>query len=250
MAILRMSRQTRAGLFRAILFGGVRSLDSIIVPRSPQPKTSPGYFARASGNRSHGRSVQLCDVGTKRVAPFSTRNESTMRMNPSNGTSSEPRAKPACSFFRSRQRAVARWQDHAAYRDAARDEFSTLLHEIGHEMLHRGERCTLTTKTVRETEAEAVSFVVCQAIGLENGSPAADYIQIWNVAFHRASGNLVPRPIPTTSMRSVNSFLCHCDQGARLQKPRAAIDLPGSWGPYQLHVSFKFSNFSPSYCRP
>jgi hypothetical protein len=60
------------------------------------------------------------------------------------------------------------------------EEFSTLVHEIGHEMLHRGERRTLTTKTVRETEAEAVSFVVCLAIGLENGSSAADYIQIWN----------------------------------------------------------------------
>ena len=48
-------------------------------------------------------------------------------------------------------------------------------------MLHRGDRRTLTSKTVRQTEAEAVAFVVCQAIGLENGSSAADYIQIWNV---------------------------------------------------------------------
>ena len=38
----------------------------------------------------------------------------------------------------------------------------------------------LTTKTVRETEAEAVAFVVCQAIGLENGTAAADYIQVWH----------------------------------------------------------------------
>ena len=60
------------------------------------------------------------------------------------------------------------------------EEFSTLVHEIGHEMLHRGERRTLTTKTVRETEAEAVAFVVCQAIGLENGTSAADYIQVWH----------------------------------------------------------------------
>jgi Zn-dependent peptidase ImmA (M78 family) len=49
------------------------------------------------------------------------------------------------------------------------EEFSTLAHEIGHEMLHRGERRTLTTTEVRETEAEAVAFVVCQAIGLETG---------------------------------------------------------------------------------
>jgi hypothetical protein len=60
------------------------------------------------------------------------------------------------------------------------EEFSTLAHEIGHEMLHRGERRTLTTKQVRETEAEAVAFVVCQAVGLETGSTAADYIQLWH----------------------------------------------------------------------
>jgi antirestriction protein ArdC len=60
------------------------------------------------------------------------------------------------------------------------EEFSTLVHEIGHEMLHRGERRTLTTKTVRETEAEAVAFVVCQAIGLETGSSSADYIALWH----------------------------------------------------------------------
>ena len=60
------------------------------------------------------------------------------------------------------------------------EEFSTLAHEIAHEMLHRGERRTLTTKQVRETEAEAVAFVVCQAIGLETGNAAADYIQIWH----------------------------------------------------------------------
>jgi hypothetical protein len=47
-------------------------------------------------------------------------------------------------------------------------------------MLHRGERRTLTTKAVRETEAEAVSFVVCHAIGLETRNAASDYIQIWN----------------------------------------------------------------------
>ena len=58
------------------------------------------------------------------------------------------------------------------------EEFSTLVHEIAHEMLHRGERRTLTTKQVRETEAEAVAFVVCQSIALENGTTSHHYIQI------------------------------------------------------------------------
>jgi len=60
------------------------------------------------------------------------------------------------------------------------EEFSTLVHEMAHEMLHRSERRTLTTKQVRETEAEAVAFVVCQSLGLETGSASADYIQLWN----------------------------------------------------------------------
>src|SRR5271165_5614518 len=60
------------------------------------------------------------------------------------------------------------------------EEFSTLVHEIAHEMLHRGERRTMTTKQVRETEAEAVAFVVCQSVGLQNGTASQDYIQLWN----------------------------------------------------------------------
>src|SRR5437867_12567721 len=47
-------------------------------------------------------------------------------------------------------------------------------------MLHRGERRTLTTKQVRETEAEAVAFVVCQSVGLQTGTASTDYIQLWH----------------------------------------------------------------------
>ena len=43
---------------------------------------------------------------------------------------------------------------------AAAEEFSTLVHELAHELLHKAERRIATTKTVRETEAEAVAFVV------------------------------------------------------------------------------------------
>ncbi len=59
------------------------------------------------------------------------------------------------------------------------EEFATLAHELAHEILHRDERRAHTTKRVRETEAEAVAFVVCQAIGLETGSAAQDYIQLY-----------------------------------------------------------------------
>jgi antirestriction protein ArdC len=59
------------------------------------------------------------------------------------------------------------------------EEFATLAHELAHEMMHRDERRSSTSKRSRETEAEAVAFVVCQAIGLETGSAARDYIQLY-----------------------------------------------------------------------
>ncbi len=62
----------------------------------------------------------------------------------------------------------------------AAETMATLVHEIAHEKLHRTERRASTTKRVRETEAEAVAFVVCQAIGLETGTASADYISLWN----------------------------------------------------------------------
>jgi len=43
-------------------------------------------------------------------------------------------------------------------------------------MLHRGTRRTLAAKQVRETEAEAVAFVVCQSVGLKTGTASADYV--------------------------------------------------------------------------
>jgi antirestriction protein ArdC len=59
------------------------------------------------------------------------------------------------------------------------EEFATLAHEVAHEMMHRNERRSSTTKRVRETEAEAVAFVVCSAVGLETGSAAQDYIGLY-----------------------------------------------------------------------
>ena len=59
------------------------------------------------------------------------------------------------------------------------EEFTTLVHETAHELLHKTERRTMTTATVRETEAEAVAFIVGQAIGLEMGTASSDYIQMY-----------------------------------------------------------------------
>ena len=54
-----------------------------------------------------------------------------------------------------------------------------LVHETAHELLHKSDRRTMTTATVRETEAEAVAFIVGQAIGLEMGKTSSDYIQMY-----------------------------------------------------------------------
>ena len=63
---------------------------------------------------------------------------------------------------------------------APAEEFSTLVHELAHELLHKAERRTATTKTVRETEAEAIAFVVSQTIGLDAGRASADYIDLYH----------------------------------------------------------------------
>jgi antirestriction protein ArdC len=58
------------------------------------------------------------------------------------------------------------------------EHFSVLVHEMAHELLHKAERRTATTHTVRETEAEAVAFVVSSAIGLDINTSSSDYIQL------------------------------------------------------------------------
>lgn len=58
------------------------------------------------------------------------------------------------------------------------DTFAVMVHEVAHELLHKGERRKETTKAIRETEAEAVAYAVCSAVGLDDDSKAADYIQL------------------------------------------------------------------------
>jgi len=60
------------------------------------------------------------------------------------------------------------------------EKFKTLAHEFAHRLLHQGERRSETTKTIRETEAEAVAFAVCHAAGFELSTSSSDYIQLYN----------------------------------------------------------------------
>jgi antirestriction protein ArdC len=70
------------------------------------------------------------------------------------------------------------------------EEFATLVHETAHELLHKAERRTATTKTVRETEAEAVAFIVGKAVGLVTGTASADYIHLYDGNASLLAGSL------------------------------------------------------------
>jgi len=61
---------------------------------------------------------------------------------------------------------------------AAADEFVVLVHEFAHELLHHGEDRPVSRDT-RELEAEAVAFVVGEAVGLHVADAARDYIHLY-----------------------------------------------------------------------
>jgi antirestriction protein ArdC len=59
-------------------------------------------------------------------------------------------------------------------------EFSVLVHELAHEMMHHSPEVPKQGKKVLETEAESVAFIVTEAIGLSTNNASTDYIQLYN----------------------------------------------------------------------
>ncbi len=57
---------------------------------------------------------------------------------------------------------------------------AVLAHELAHEWMHDKEQRQQLNKTVRETEAEAVAYVVCRAFGLNCRARCSDYIQLYD----------------------------------------------------------------------
>ncbi len=57
------------------------------------------------------------------------------------------------------------------------NRFSVIAHELAHEWLDH--RTSETSITIKETEAEAVAFVVCSAHGIESHQSSTDYIQLY-----------------------------------------------------------------------
>ena len=75
------------------------------------------------------------------------------------------------------------------------ETLSVLVHEVAHERLHRGDRRKNTTKTVRETEAEAVAHVVCSSLGFATNGASENYIGLYegDADLLMASLNLVQK---------------------------------------------------------
>ena len=70
------------------------------------------------------------------------------------------------------------------------ERFSTIVHEWAHELLHQIEGTERPPKVVRETEAEAVAFVVGLSIGLDTGTASADYIRLYQGDAETLAGSM------------------------------------------------------------
>jgi hypothetical protein len=58
-------------------------------------------------------------------------------------------------------------------------EFTTLVHEHAHELLHRADDRPASRDT-RELEAETVAFVVGEAVGLNSREASRDYLHLYH----------------------------------------------------------------------
>jgi len=88
------------------------------------------------------------------------------------------------------------------------ESFHVHVHELAHELLHRGaDTRKHSTVTARETEAEAVAFVVCRGVGLDGSTASSDYIQLYRGnrealecsmrAIQKAAGEILNRLLPS-----------------------------------------------------
>ncbi len=104
------------------------------------------------------------------------------------------------------------------------EEFAVLAHETAHEFLHRNEEARAESRMVRETEAEAVAFVVCQAVGLDTNTAASDYIQLYRGDKDTLLASL--ERIQRTAATIIHGVL-EVDGRADNEVPDAIVPLPG-----------------------
>jgi len=96
-------------------------------------------------------------------------------------------------------------------------EFEVLVHELAHEMLHRDADRATRSHAVCETEAEAVAFIVCEAIGLTTGTAAADYIQL-----EQGSAELLAASLARIRDAAAEILETILGEGQKLTAPEAA----------------------------
>jgi hypothetical protein len=106
------------------------------------------------------------------------------------------------------------------------ETLSVLVHEVAHERLHRGDRRKNTTKTVRETEAEAVAHVVCSSLGFATNGAAEIYIGLYegDADLLMASLNLVQKTA-TDILVAIADPVEPETNDAGLQEPAAALPI-------------------------
>lgn len=61
--------------------------------------------------------------------------------------------------------------------DPVGKRFAVLVHEVGHELLHKVEDRSELSRKVKETEAEAVAMVVCEYFGFAQAEHSAAYLR-------------------------------------------------------------------------
>lgn len=87
----------------------------------------------------------------------------------------------------------------------AAERFATLAHELAHELLHHAHGEARPPHHVRETEAEAVAFVVATAAGLDAGTSSSDYIRLHHGDAASLAASL--HRIQTVAARLVSAIL-------------------------------------------
>lgn len=87
---------------------------------------------------------------------------------------------------------------------APRERFAVLAHEFAHELLHQQDRAPRPSKTIRETEAEAVAHVVCHAFGIDTTTNSSDYIQLYDGNADTLTGSL--QAIQTTAAKIIKDI--------------------------------------------
>lgn len=84
------------------------------------------------------------------------------------------------------------------------ERLAVLAHEVAHEWMHDETQRADLNRTVRETEAEAVAYVVCRSLGIDCSSRSADYIQLYNGTADTLTASL--ERIQKTAARMIESL--------------------------------------------